>query len=66
MSDENPFEIDESIPPEHVLEELQWCKKEVGYAKTETEGTPRRRLKEVFNRLKQIQDTLDDMEEVLE
>lgn len=66
MSEENPFEIGESIPPEHVLEELQWCKKEVGYAKTETEATTNRRLTEVFKRLKQIQDTLDNMEDVLQ
>lgn len=63
MTNDNPFDVDESIAPEHVLDTIQWCKKEVGYAKTETKATPNRRLNEVFDRLALIEETLTNMEE---
>ena len=65
MPEDNPFE-DDGIPPEHVLDELQWCRKEVGYARTEVQGTPRPRLEEVYDRLNDIQETLEESKEMLD
>jgi len=57
MSDEELFPEPE-FTEEHVLDTVQWCRKEAGYAKTETEGLPNRRLNEIHERLGLVLDVL--------
>jgi len=63
MSDDNPFEVDETIPRTYLSDNLHWCIKELGYAKTETKGTPNHRIGGVRDRLQDMEPTVEDCED---